>query len=68
MPEYTFDLKVILPNGKTKSVQWDGPDGLKACQRYADAHPGHSVVAWRWPTFGVFVGPATILEPPQWKE
>jgi hypothetical protein len=37
--------ELLVSGGKT--VVWDGKDGLDACQRYADAHPGVSVSAWR---------------------
>lgn len=38
-----YELK--LAGGKT--VVWQGKDGLDACHRYADAHPGSVVIAWR---------------------
>ena len=34
-----------LASGKT--VVWDGKDGKDAAQRYANAHPGAVITAWR---------------------
>lgn len=50
--EYDFDLK--LSDGQC--VTWPGRDGEDAAHRYADAHPGAVVVAWRWPVTELRVG------------
>lgn len=50
-----YELKVIK-NRKTVTKTWDGKDGLNACARYADAHRGETVIAWRAIQTGVFTG------------
>lgn len=52
-----FELKITVPNEKKKTVEWRGSDGINAAQRYADAHPGTTVYAWREAdSTGVLVG------------
>ena len=47
----SFELKV--KGGQ--NVVWDGLDGPDAAQRYAQSHPGATVLAWRdWPRVGFF--------------
>lgn len=47
---------------------WEGRDGLDACHRFADAHPGVTVVAWRaYPRTGLFIGTREIVEPGHWR-
>lgn len=48
----TYDL--LLTDGRT--VQWTGSDGIDAATRYADAHPGTTVTAWRVPRFALVIG------------
>ena len=49
----TYELK--LTDGRV--VRWKGKDGLDACIRYADAHPGcFAVIAWREPRVKLNVG------------
>ena len=55
--EYDFDLK--LSTGAW--VRWTGASGPDAAQRYADAHPGAVVVAWRWPRYEIKVGMINIV-------
>lgn len=51
-----------------KRIVWEGKDGLEACHRYADAHPGETVIAWRsWPRHGLFIGMREVIEPGHWK-
>ena len=45
MAESTYEL--LLADGRR--VTWDGADGIDACRRYADAHRGAVVLAWRRP-------------------
>lgn len=65
----TYELK--LDGGRR--IVWDGADGPDACKRYADAHPGAVVVAWRSTSrHGIFGGLdrlPRIVEPddPGWK-
>lgn len=59
--EQNFELKVIDNNGKTKIVTWVGKDGLDACHRYADAHPGVQVWAWRYPRNDVVIGDPSMI-------
>ncbi len=56
-----YELK--LASGKV--VTWEGKNGLNACERYADAHPGETVIAWRDIPVGLFImGDArNIVEP-----
>jgi hypothetical protein len=35
---------------------WTGADGVDACKRYADAHPGVTVKAWRLPRVALEIG------------
>jgi hypothetical protein len=55
----TYDLK--LSDGSI--VQWSGSDGVNACTRYADSHPGAIVIAWRYPKIDFRVGMIGIIEP-----
>ena len=55
-----FELK--LEDGKV--IKWEGRDGLDACHRYADSHPGIAVIAWRYPRYELRIGmPRTIVGP-----
>lgn len=48
-----YELK--LKGGK--KVVWDGKDGVDASWRYAEAHPGVTIIAWRnYPRTGIFAG------------
>ena len=49
-----YELKVII-DGKSKTVTWEGKDGLNACERYADANRGHTVIAWQEVPVGIFL-------------
>jgi len=54
-----FELK--LAAGKT--VVWTGHDGINAAIRYAAAHPGAVIIAYRKPRHGVFPGmPLAIIQ------
>ena len=54
-----FELK--LAAGKT--VVWTGHDGVNAAIRYAAAHPGAVIIAYRKPRHGVFPGmPLAIIQ------
>ncbi|CCF83621.1 hypothetical protein [Nitrolancea hollandica] len=60
------DLKIRLPNGRTKSVEWfGGDDPIAVCKNYADSHPGVTVVGWRYPLWELQIGfhPDMIVEP-----
>lgn len=59
MSDKKFELK--LASGKV--VEWQGKDGADAAQRYADAHRGVTVTAWRDVRQGVFPGMLRIVEP-----
>lgn len=53
---------LLLIAGRRTPVEWSGRDGLDACQRYADAHPGSAVTAWREaPVYVVTVHPSQII-------
>jgi len=52
IPEYEFELR--LANGRT--VSWIGTDGVDAARRYANAHPGAIVIAWRHPKNEIRIG------------
>lgn len=55
------EFELMLISGKR--IIWEGKDGLDACQRFADTHPGETVFAWReYPRHGVFVGAQPIVE------
>jgi len=58
MPDRTFELR--LRGGKT--VTWPGSDGESAARRYALAHPGVTVIAWREVQHGVSVGLLNIID------
>jgi hypothetical protein len=50
-----------LAGGKT--AIWDGKDGKDASQRYADAHPGVVITAWREADrHGFFPFPGRIVQ------
>ncbi len=54
-----YELK--LTSGK--AVVWDGEDGIKAAQRYVDAHPNEEVLAWRdYPRHGILFGTQSIID------
>ena len=53
----TYEL--MLATGKV--VTWAGSDGEDACTRYAAAHPGATVVAWRVPPHGMMPGLLPII-------
>jgi hypothetical protein len=58
-----YELRVCFPNGRYYTKIWHGADGLTACQNYADAHPGHTVTAWRTAErHGLFFGLRKIIE------
>jgi len=57
MIEYDFDLKLA----SSAWVRWTGTSGPDAAQRYADAHPGAVVVAWRWPVTEMRIGMINIV-------
>lgn len=59
LPEEDFELK--LADGRM--VTWTGRGPEDAAVRYADAHRGDVVVAWRRPRYGLFVGARRIIEP-----
>jgi len=42
-------------------VRWDGRDGVDACQRWADAHPGETVTAWRYRKTELRIGMIRIV-------
>jgi hypothetical protein len=48
----TYELK--LGNGDV--ARWEGASGENAAERYADAHPGATVSAWREPRVQLLVG------------
>ena len=50
--EQEFELKLAT----NQRVTWTGKDGKDAAQRYADAHPGAVVVAWRYPKCELKIG------------
>lgn len=53
---------LLLIAGRRAPVEWSGQDGLDACQRYADAHPGSAVTAWRnAPVYVVTAHPDQII-------
>lgn len=52
-----FELKL----GDGKIVTWEGKDGPAAARRYADAHPGVVVVAWRYPRYDLVIGLINIV-------
>ena len=55
------EYELRLADGRT--VVFFGHGGLNACYRYADAHEGATVVAWRdYPRHGVFAGTQNIVE------
>lgn len=56
--EQWFELK--LSDGQT--ARWLGTSGENAAQRYADAHPGVVVVAWRYPQFEFRPGMIQIVD------
>ena len=56
--EQTLELK--LANGKR--VKWDGETGLDAANRYVDAHPEATVIAWRHYTPPIAIGMIKIKE------
>lgn len=51
MNDYQIRIK-----GRRGYVTWDGVDGEDACRRYAAAHPGVTVIAWRDPPSGLYIG------------
>ena len=51
MREQEFEIKTS--NG---TATWVGSDGKNACERYADAHPGVTVYAWRTPRYQLVIG------------
>jgi hypothetical protein len=57
--ETDYELKL----GSGKVVTWAGSSGENAALRYADAHRGETVVAWRDIRYGVFEGVKPIIEP-----
>lgn len=57
-----YELKIITPEGKNKTITWEGKDGMEACIRYADAFRGSAVVAWRDVRHGIFPGLRPIIE------
>lgn len=61
--EYEYDLELQLAGGEV--VSWRGRDGERAARSYADAHPGVTVVAWRWPGWHLGIGlhSGCIVEP-----
>jgi hypothetical protein len=62
-PESVYELKVKLPNGRTKIVTWTGRGGEDAARRYVDCHREHTVIATRLgERHGLFVlGGGTII-------
>lgn len=56
--EYKFDLK--LQDGRV--VTWNGSDGEDASMRYAESNREATVIAWRWPRHGLFIGANPIIE------
>lgn len=48
----TYELKL----GDGRTARWEGASGENAAIRYADAHPGAVVVAWREPRAQLLVG------------
>lgn len=48
-----YELKTRKPNGKTVVVTFVADDGPSACERYADLHRDHVVIAWREPRIGI---------------
>ncbi len=56
-----IDYELQLSSGKR--VVWSGKDGIDACRRYVESHPGECVVAWRsYPQHGIFLGTLPIIE------
>jgi hypothetical protein len=52
MSERHFEL--LLASGAVAT--WDGTSGENAAVRYVDCHRDETVVAWREPRYGLFVG------------
>lgn len=50
------------PSSTKGVVSWEGQDGPDAAKRYAETHPGETVIAWRPERHGVFIGPRRILD------
>lgn len=54
-----YELK--LADGRV--VTWEGRDGIDACHRYADSHPGAIVIAWREADrHGIHIGQLPIVQ------
>lgn len=59
-----YELQITKPDSDKKTwVVWEGENGIDACWRYAHAHIGAKVYAWRdYPQHGVFlVHPSQIV-------
>jgi hypothetical protein len=48
--------------GDRTVVSWQGRDGVDAAVRYADAHPGVTVLAWREPRVQLRAGYAGLAD------
>jgi hypothetical protein len=46
-------IELKLSNGKVAT--WEGDTGEQAAIRYADAHRGQAVIAWRPAAHGLFI-------------
>jgi hypothetical protein len=52
MTDREYELK--LKGGKVAT--WQGRDGIDAATRYVDVHRTATVLAWREPRHGLFIG------------
>jgi len=57
----TIDKPFELLLADKSVVTWNGSDGINAAKRYADAHPGATVIAWREVQHGLSVGLLPII-------
>ena len=53
-------MRYELLTGEGKTVKWEGSDGVNAAERYVDCHRDETIVAWREPRHGLFVGAGNI--------
>lgn len=52
-----YELRIRkTPDSPVTLAMWTGTSGPDACQRYADAHDGHEVYAWRTPRTHLAIG------------